>query len=164
MANEEAKLLISKIIMLVSVLSHLKALTIKEEFHFGGIATCFFSGMEPRNISIVIRRFPLTCGNCAIQCDNKKMHRRPGLRFLGMVKTFAGSRCFSTFVPRIGLRRTRTQQSGTQSAAADGTRTRWLFEPRHCRSWIEAIRWNLRTDGPDSYTRSLRVRVRVPRC
>ena len=57
--------------------------------------------------------------------------------------------------------RTRAQRSGTQ---CNGTRTRWLFELRRCRSWIEAIRGNLRTDVPDCYTRSLRVRVRVPRC
>ena len=42
-------------------------------------------------------------------------------------------------MPRIGFRRTRTQRSGTQSAAADGTRTRWLFELRRCRSLIEAV-------------------------
>ena len=42
-------------------------------------------------------------------------------------------------VPRIGFRRTRTQRSGTQSAAADGTRTRRLFELRRCRSLIEAV-------------------------
>ena len=48
------------------------------------------------------------------------------------------------FVPRIGFRR-----------------TGWLFELRRCRSLIEAIRGYLRTNGPDSYTRSLRARVRV---
>jgi hypothetical protein len=44
-----------------------------------------------------------------------------------------GTQCCS------GFRRTRTQRSGTQSAAADGTRTRWLFELRRCRSLIEAV-------------------------
>ena len=61
-------------------------------------------------------------------------------------------------MPRIGFRRTRTQRSGTQSAAADGTRTRWLFELRRCRSLIEAVRGNLRTNRSDSYTGLLRVR------
>jgi hypothetical protein len=56
---------------------------------------------------------------------------------------------FGPFVPRIGFRRTRTQRSGTQ---CNGTRTRWLFELRRCRSLIEAIRGNLRTNRPDSYT------------
>jgi hypothetical protein len=54
--------------------------------------------------------------------------------------------------------RTRTQQSGTQ---CNGTRTRWLFELRRCRSWIEAGSGYLRTDRPDCYTGSLRVRVEV---
>jgi hypothetical protein len=40
----------------------------------------------------------------------------------------------------------------------------WLFEPRRCRSLIEAVRDYLRANGPDCYTGSLRVRVRVPRC
>ena len=63
-----------------------------------------------------------------------------------------------SFVPRIRFRRTRTQRSGTQ---CNGTRTRWLFELRRCRSLIEGVRGNLRANGPDCYTRSLRVRVRV---
>jgi hypothetical protein len=66
-----------------------------------------------------------------------------------------------SFVPRMGFRRTRTQRSGTQSAAAGGTRTRWLFELRRCRSLIEAVRGYLRTNGPDCYTGSLRVRARA---
>ena len=47
--------------------------------------------------------------------------------------------------PRIGFRRTRTQ-----SAAADGTRTRTrrLFELRRCRSSIEVVRDNVWTNGP----------------
>ncbi len=40
----------------------------------------------------------------------------------------------------------------------------WLFEPRRCRSLIEAVRGYLRANGPDCYTGTLRVRVRVPRC
>ena len=40
----------------------------------------------------------------------------------------------------------------------------WLFEPRRCRSLIEAVRGYLGANGPDCYTGSLRVRVRVPRC
>jgi hypothetical protein len=40
----------------------------------------------------------------------------------------------------------------------------WLFEPRRCRSLIEAVRGYLRANGPDCSTGSLRVRVRVPRC
>ena len=47
---------------------------------------------------------------------------------------------------RIGFRRTRTQRSGTQ---CNGTRTRWLFELRRCRSLIEAVRGNLRTNRED---------------
>ena len=43
-------------------------------------------------------------------------------------------------MPRIGLRRTRAQRGGTQSALADGTRTRWLFEMRRCGSSTEAVR------------------------
>ena len=43
-----------------------------------------------------------------------------------------GAGVIFSFVPRIGFRRTRTQRSGTQSAAADGTRTRWLFELHAC--------------------------------
>ena len=38
-----------------------------------------------------------------------------------------GAGVIFSFVPRTGFRRTRTQ-----SAAADGTRTRWLVELRHC--------------------------------
>ena len=64
-------------------------------------------------------------------------------------------------VPRIGFLRTRTQRSGTQSAAADGTRTRWLFELRRCRSLIEAVCGNLRTNEPNCYIRSLRARARA---
>ena len=64
-------------------------------------------------------------------------------------------------VPRIGFRRTRTQRSGTQSAAADGTRTRWLFELRRCRSLIEAVCGNLRTNEPNCYIRSLRARAPI---
>ena len=41
------------------------------------------------------------------------------------VKSIMGNQVFGYC---IGFRRTRTQRSGTQSAAADGTRTRWLFE------------------------------------
>ena len=51
----------------------------------------------------------------------------------------------------LAVRRTRTQRSGTQSAAADGTRTRWLFELRRCRALIESVRGNLRTHGTDRY-------------
>jgi hypothetical protein len=40
----------------------------------------------------------------------------------------------------------------------------WLFEPRRCRSLIEAVRGYLRANGPNCYTGSLRGRVRVPRC
>ncbi len=40
----------------------------------------------------------------------------------------------------------------------------WLFEPRRCRSLIEAVRGYLRANGRDCYTDSLRERVRVPRC
>jgi hypothetical protein len=43
-------------------------------------------------------------------------------------------------VPRIGFRRTRAQRSGTQSALADGTRTRWLFEMRRRGSSTETVR------------------------
>jgi hypothetical protein len=59
-------------------------------------------------------------------------------------------------VHRIRFRRTRTQRSGTQ---CNGTRTRWLFELRHYRSLIEAVRGNLRIQWPHCYPRSLRVRV-----
>jgi hypothetical protein len=76
-------------------------------------------------------------------------------------KYFCGDPLPPTFMPRIGFCRTCTQPSGTQSAAADGTRTRWLFELRRFRSLIEVVRGNLRTNGPDSDTRSLRVGVRV---
>jgi hypothetical protein len=65
--------------------------------------------------------------------------------------------------PRIGFRRTRTQSAAADGTQCNGTRTRWLFELRRCRSLIEAVRGNLRTNRPDCYTRSLRVRVRVPR-
>ena len=41
------------------------------------------------------------------------------------IKSIMGNQVFGYC---IGFRRTRTQRSGTQSAAADGTRTRWLFE------------------------------------
>ncbi len=66
--------------------------------------------------------------------------------------------------PRIGFRRTRTQSAAADGTQCNGTHTRWLFELRRCRSLIEAVRGNLRTNRPDSYTRSKRVRVRVPRC
>ena len=65
-------------------------------------------------------------------------------------------------VPCIGFCRTRTQRSGTQSAVADGTRTRWLFELRRCGSLIEAVCGNLRTNEPNCYIRSLRARARAP--
>ena len=49
-------------------------------------------------------------------------------------------------MPRIGFRRTRAQRSGTQSAAADGTRTRdrWLFEMRRRGSLNEGFARKLR--------------------
>ena len=50
------------------------------------------------------------------------------------------------FVPRIGFRR---------------TRTRGLFELQRCRSLIEAVRGNLRTNRSDCYTGSIRVRVPI---
>jgi hypothetical protein len=33
-------------------------------------------------------------------------------------------------------------------------RTRWLFKLRRCRTMIEAVRGNLKTNGPDRYIRS----------
>jgi hypothetical protein len=66
--------------------------------------------------------------------------------------------------PRIGFRRTRTQSAAVDGTQCNGTRTRWLFELLRCRSLIEAVRGNLRTNRSDCYTRSVRVRVRVPRC
>jgi len=71
----------------------------------------------------------------------------------GWKKPGDNSRVFSTrsriaqFVPRIGFRRTRTQ-----SAPADGTRTRWLFELRPCQTLIEAI--VVVADQYDCYTGS----------
>jgi hypothetical protein len=56
--------------------------------------------------------------------------------------------------PDIVFLDARTQRSGTQ---CNGTRTRWLFKLRRCRSMIEAVRGNLRT-GPDCDRISLRVR------
>jgi len=47
------------------------------------------------------------------------------------------------FVRRIGFRRTRTRD---------------LFELQRCRSLIEAVRGNLRTNRSDCYTGSIRVR------
>ena len=44
-----------------------------------------------------------------------------------------------------------TQCNGTQ---CNGNRTRWLFKLRRCRSMIEAVRGNLKTNGPDRYIRS----------
>jgi len=52
--------------------------------------------------------------------------------------------------PRIGLRRTRSQRSGTQSDLADGTRTRWLFEMRRRGLSTEAVRAEIAGLGVES--------------
>jgi len=77
----------------------------------------------------------------------------------GLIPAYAGSLA-RTFVLRIGFRRTRTQSAAADGTQCNGTRTRWLFELRRCRSLIEAVRGNLRTNRSDCYTRSVRVRVR----
>ncbi len=63
--------------------------------------------------------------------------------------------------PYIVFLDARTQRSGTQcngtqcnGTQCNGTRTRWLFKLRRCRSMIEAVRGNLKTNGPDRYIRS----------
>jgi hypothetical protein len=53
-----------------------------------------------------------------------------------------------TVRPDIVFLDARTKRSGTQ---CNGTRTRWLFKLRRCRSMIEAVRGNLKTN------RSMRV-------
>ncbi len=68
----------------------------------------------------------------------------------------------ATVVPRIGFRRTRTQSAAADGTQCNGTRTRWLFELQRCRSLIEAVRGNLRTNRSDCYPGPIRVRVRVP--
>ena len=58
--------------------------------------------------------------------------------------------------PDIVFLDARTQRSGAQcnGTQCNGTRTRWLFKLRRCRSMIEAVRGNLKTNGPDRYIRS----------